>query len=316
MWKLKSMRFWKIESPMRWSSLPLLFILANAILAGRVPAEQGQGERLVCCGSTEVVVLTASNPSERVWSWTASDSPEIPKSFHSKFRSTDDCKPYAGGVILITSSSRGVALIERETKRCLFLAEVANAHSACLLPDNQIAVAASTSGDEVQFFSQDDQAKPAKVRQQISLLGAHGTVWDASRKRLWALGTEELLEIKCSDDTQGTGSWTVVTRHALPSRGGHDLSPAHNGSHLYVTTNTQVLRFNRDDSSFKIAEGFGNQWKIKSVDIHPQTQRIVYQQALPDQWWSQTIRFVDAPAIQVAPQRLYKVRWDVPAPRP
>lgn len=286
-----------------------------------VRADEPSLERLVCCGAAEVFVIDVADPQAKLWSWTASDSASIAEDFWPKFRSTDDCKPYADGLMLITSSSRGVALIQRDTKRCLFLAEVPNAHSACLLPDRQIAVAASTSGDEIQFFNYDDASRPAAVAvgspiQRIPLLGAHGTVWDATRKRLWALGTDELLQLQRGGAGQTADAWSVVARLQLPSSGGHDLSPAHDGSHLFVTTNTQVLRFNMDAHSFEIAEGFGNQRKVKSVDVHPRTKRIVFQQALPTEWWSHTVHFVDASPVTLGDERLYKIRWDVSAPQP
>lgn len=296
-------------------------VLATSCLAERLRADEPNQERLVCCGAAEVFVFDVADPQAKLWSWTASDSPSIPESFHSKFLSTDDCKPYADELMLITSSSRGVALIRRETKRCIFLADVANAHSACLLPDQQLAVAASTSGDEIQFFNYDDANEQdtlaaAVPTQRIELLGAHGTVWDATRKRLWALGTEELLQIQYNRADKTTAAWSVAARYQLPSMGGHDLSPAHDDENLWVTTDTQVLRFNMDDQSFEVAEGFGDQKKVKSVDVHPLTKRIVYQQALPTEWWSHTVRFADAPAITLGKQRLYKVRWDAATPRP
>ncbi len=295
--------------------------VAISCLPGPLTADEPNMERLVCCGAAEVFVIDALDPQTKLWSWTASDSASIPEDFHRKFRSTDDCKPYAGGVMLITSSSRGVALIERDTKRCLFLADVANAHSACLLPERQIAVAASTSGDEIQFFTYEDAGESARVavsipNQRIALLGAHGTVWDAAREQLWALGTTELLQLQRSGTDGTSDAWSVVARHQLPSSGGHDLSPAHNGSHLWVTTETQVLRFNMAEPSFDIAEGFGDQRNVKSVDVHPQTQRLVYQQALKTEWWSHTIRFADASPVTLENERLYKIRWDAPAPRP
>tara|TARA_R110002111_G_scaffold48490_1_gene86089 strand:+ start:389 stop:712 length:324 start_codon:yes stop_codon:yes gene_type:complete len=70
------------------------------------------------------------------------------------------------------------------------------------------------------------------------------------------------------------------------------------------------------NGTFGVAEGFGDQMKIKSVDLHPVTKRIVFYRTLPDQWWSHTIRFDDAPAVLLNEQRLYKIRWDVPTDRP
>ena len=298
------------------SKFILGIIFAGTLIARPTAAEHPMLERLIACGAERVFVIDVANPAQMLWSWEASDSSSIPEGFRSKFRSTDDCKPYEGNLILITSSSRGVALIDRKTKQCLFLAEVPNAHSACLLPGNQIAVAASTSGDSVHFYSQDDDRKPAVAIQQIPLMGAHGTVWDAAGKRLWALGTDELLQIKPTDDSGSSATWIVTQRYALPSSGGHDLSPVHDGAHLFVTTDKQVLRFNTAEGTFEIAEEFTEPQKIKSVDLHPVTKRIVFHQALPSEWWSHTIRFHDAPPITMPDERLYKIRWDVPAKRP
>ncbi|QDT11109.1 DUF6528 family protein [Planctomycetes bacterium K23_9] len=286
-----------------------------ALICHDLYAVSPDAAKIICCGAEKVFVVDPAKPSQDLWSWTASDSPSIPEAFRSRFRSTDDCKPYENDLMLITSSSRGVALIERTTKRCVFLAEVANAHSACLLPDHQIAVAASTSGDAVEFFSQNDSARPAVAVFKIPLRGAHGTVWDAAGTRLWALGTDELLEIK----PQGKAAspvWVVAERHPLPSSGGHDLSPAHDGKNLFVTTNTQVLQFDTTDKTFTVVAGFGSGKKIKSVDVHPISKRIVFHQALADEWWSHSIRFKDAPPITLADERLYKIRWDVPAKKP
>ena len=108
---------------------------------------------LICCGADEVFIIDPAQPHVKKWSWRAADSPAIPESFRNKFRSTDDCKPYAPNQMLITSSSDGVALIDRRTRKCLFLAQSRNAHSACLLPGNQVVVAASNGGDGVVTLS-------------------------------------------------------------------------------------------------------------------------------------------------------------------
>ncbi|QDS94469.1 hypothetical protein FF011L_32480 [Roseimaritima multifibrata] len=283
------------------------------LMIGPVSADEVETERLIFCGAEKVVVIDPDSPTETLWTWEASDSPEIPKEYRSRFQTTDDCKPYEGGWLLITSSSQGVALIERESKRCLFFAQVRNAHSACLLPGKQIAVASSTSGDEVQFFSQEDSEKPASAFHRIPLKGAHGTVWDGVRERLWAMGTDEILEIKSNASSDG---WSVVARHPLPTTGGHDLSPAHDGRQLFVTTNTQVLHFDQNAGTFRVAEGFGDPVKIKSVDVHSGSKRIVFHQASPQEWWSHTIRFIEAPPVTLPEQRIYKVRWDEEAARP
>ena len=56
------------------------------------------GENLILCGQEEVFIIDcASNPSQKIWSWKASECPSLPDSMISKFRSTDECKPVDGG---------------------------------------------------------------------------------------------------------------------------------------------------------------------------------------------------------------------------
>lgn len=266
---------------------------------------------LILCGTTDVTVINRDHPTKSKWTWTATDSPSIPESFRGRFRSTDECKPYAGNLLLITSSSGGVALIDRKTKKCLFLTRSANAHSACLLPDNQIAVAASYGGDQIQFFDLDDKRKPAVAVQTLPCYGAHGAVWDAKRKTLWALGGGELFAMKRKKDR-----WHIEARHSLPTYGGHDLSPAHNGRHLFATSSTQILLFDRDSTQFAVHPLIGGEQKVKSVDLHPDTGLTVYHKGTATTWWSDTIRFVGGETIRLKDRRLYKVHWDIPIPRP
>lgn len=299
-WQQKSVEYARIMSRAKWTLVAAL-------------AEESD---LIACGGAEVFVIEPAKPNLKKWSWRAEQSPRIPKDFHTRFRSTDDCKPYEGGLLLITSSSGGVTLIHRATKKCLFLAESKNAHSACLLPNGQIAVASSFGGDQLQFFDRNDPKRPASVVQEIPLHGAHGTVWDSQRKCLWALGEKELLSVVVNTEESPRERWTVKTRTPLPSVGGHDLSPHHDQSRLLVTTNTQVLIFDRDKFTFTVAEGFGDPKRIKSVDRHATSGRIVFHQATAEHWWSDTIRFTDGEQIRLMNERLYKIRWDTPLQTP
>ena len=277
---------------------------------------QSHATDLILCGAKAITIIDPKKPKQVKWSWTAKDSPSIPPDLRWTFRSTDECKPYEGGLILVTSSSQGVALIERKTKRTQFLALSKNAHSACLLPRNQIAVAASFSGDEVQFFSRNSKAMPAKPKQRIELYGAHGSVWDSARNCLWALGQDEILKLKQDTNPRGNFAWSVEARHQLPKPGGHDLSPLHDGVHLYATASFQVFLFNRDKGQFRVHPKIGAEAKVKSVDRHPKTGLVVYHKGTLKTWWSDMIRFIDAEPIRMEGHRLYKVRWDIPIKQP
>lgn len=287
-------------------------VLLLSLLLGPGP---DAGPALICCGAEEVFVLSLAdnkqNVGDRLWRWKASDSPEIPADARPWFRTTDECKPLADS-ILITSSSGGVALVRRRDKRCLFHTFAKNAHSACVLPGNRIAVASSFGGDELLLYAIGDPARQAEPLARIPLNGAHGAVWDSHRQRLWALGNDKLLLVQVKETDNGV-KLIAERSWKLPTPGGHDLSPMNDRRRLYVTTNTNVYRFDTTEGKFSLDDALGNSKKVKSMSQHPTTGEVVYHQASEKNWWSDTIRFVgERGSVQLAGERLYKVRWDAP----
>jgi hypothetical protein len=271
-------------------------------------------DRLIVCGAEEVFLISAdiavASEADRTWRWTAADSPKIPKSLHPRFRTTDECKAF-GPYILITSSADGVALVRREDKHCVFYTTARNAHSACLLPGERIAVAASTGGDELLVFDQHRSGADVAPLARLTLDGGHGVWWDARSSRLWALGTQELLKVELMDAGLKT-QLRVEARFELPTPGGHDLSATRDGKSLLVSSDTHVYGFDLATSRFTPYEPMGESPGIKSVHEHPTLPAIVYHQATETTWWSDRIRFL-APerTIHLPNQRIYKVRWDI-----
>jgi hypothetical protein len=293
-----------------------LFFLAA--LGGVVWSAGASGEdRVICCGGEEVFVVALAGAdqladADPVWRWTAADSPEIPEDLRSHFRTTDDCKPTAE-TILITSSSGGVALVTRSDKKSVFYTSVRNAHSACRLPKNRIAVASSYGGDALLIYSLAKSGVDLAPLATLKFEGAHGALWDHERQRIWALGDHELLLVEVQDGAEHV-TLQVQERWKLPTAGGHDLMPARDARHLFVTTNEAVYRFDTQNSKFEPFAPLAKAKGIKSIDEHPETGRVVYQQAdaAKDVWWSDKIRLLEPErTITVADERLYKVRWDV-----
>lgn len=290
----------------------MIFTLLLLLAAETTPAETS----LICCGAEEVFVLTSGEDDEgkwrRSWSWRASDSKDLPEESHAWFGGTDECKPF-GDQILITSSSGGVALIRRRDKQCLFYARAKNAHSACLLPENRIAVASSFGGDEVLVLDiPADEVKESKPISRLPLVGAHGVMWDAKRNRLWALGEDDLLLVEFTD-TGGELALKVDSKWKLPSRGGHDLSQPRDANEFLITTNSHVYRFDKTEATFRPHAKLGDEESVKSVSVHPESGETVYHQGKDGNWWSHTIQFVGKrPAIELPEERLYKIRWDTP----
>jgi hypothetical protein len=146
---------------------------------------------------------------------------------------------------------------------------------------------------------------------RLPLDGAHGVWWDAKSSRLWALGTQELLRVELI----GAGLKTqlrIEARFALPTPGGHDLSPTRDGRSLLVSSDTHVYGFDLATDRFSPYEPLRESPGIKSVHEHPTSPAVVYHQATESPWWSDRIRFI-APerTIHLPNQRIYKVRWDI-----
>lgn len=271
-------------------------------------ADAGESPWIVC--GMERVFVFDHEKGEGTWQWTAADSPKIPKEKHGAFATTDDCKPY-GGMILITSSSDGVALVSRSDKRCHFFTTARNAHSACLLPKNQVAVAASFGGDEVRIFDRAKSGADLKPTMTVPLYGAHGVEWDVKRKCLWALGTKELLKISI-----GQSSAKVDKRLPLPESGGHDLS-WWDDDQLVLSVDEHCYLFAIEKGTFAPFEPLKDEVKVKSIDRSRKTGRVVWHRGAKNTWWSDTIRRLSPDDSKVlSGEKIYKVRWDEPRPIP
>jgi hypothetical protein len=283
------------------AAFALLLLAACARAPGR-PA----GEELAVCGGDEVLVLDVTDPSSPrpVWSWRAAGRPEIPEALRPRFGSTDDCKPVDGGAkILITSSGGGVALVERATGRALFWAFVRNAHSAEVLPGNRVVVAGSF-GDDGNRLVLFDLAVPEKPLWWGELHGAHGAVWDAEARLLWALGEKELRAYAVEGDAP-----SLRRRWDLPDPGGHDLRPVPGTRRLVVTTGKRVWLFDRDRPAFEAHPDLGDLADVKGVDVNPRTGQVAYVKA-EESWWARRVLFLDPGGeLPLPDRRVYKARW-------
>lgn len=258
----------------------------------------GDADRIVCCGQEEVFIVDVSRPDapRKVWSWTAAEERR------TLFRSTDECKPVEEGAkILVTASSGGVALVDVATRDAVYFARVQNAHSAELLPGNRLVVAGSY-GEEGNRLVVFDRASPDRPLSVEPLHSAHGAVWDGGR--LWALGETELRAYALE------GNRLVMKKtFALPDRGGHDLRPVPGTDRLLVTTNGDVLWFDRRKEAFSSHPDLGGRAGVKGLDVHPRTGRLLYVQA-EERWWAFGVKFLDpAGEVRLPDERLYKARW-------
>jgi hypothetical protein len=278
-----------------------------ALLACAIPVSAT--DRLLLCGGPEVFVVEP-DATAKVWSWKANNRTELPENLRKAFATTDDCKPVDGGKrILVSSSSGGCALVERETGKPLWWANVRNAHSIEALPGGRIIVASSIGGDRLVLF---DTTQGDRVLWEAPLPSAHGVVWDPSRKRLFALGFKELRSYSLRDWDTPQPALDLNESHPLPDDDGHDLSPVPGSPDLVLTTDRHVWLFDRDQSAIRPHPEFKDRPGVKCVSIHPASGRILLIQSSGTHWWTDTAEFFQPNGkLPLEGETLYKGRWVV-----
>ena len=275
-----------------------------------------QAESLLLCGRKSVHLARVTTATEGqagvdfLWDWTAEKSPEIPESMRAMFATTDECKPVGDGSrILITSSSQGCAVVEYPSGKTLWYAQVANAHSIELLPKDRLVVASSVSpqGNQLILF---DMARSNQPLSSVPLPSGHGVVWDATRERLWALGSDELQCHTLENWDSNKPSLAIQDRYPLPDQDGHDLQPVPDSNDLMITTGKHVFLFDRETHQFRAHPELGPRGRVKSVSMHPETKRVVFVQSGEEQWWSHSMELLSPQQTITLPGHdLYKARW-------
>jgi hypothetical protein len=289
--------------------LLLTFILGIFSCTNPKNTENTSALFLVCGDSKVLMVdLSASSDSipEIVWYWDAHYAEDLPENYRKeRFNGLDECKPVnSGKQILISSSYTGaVAVIDRESKGVLFYADVPNAHSVELLPGNLLAAAASTAvnGNRIIIY---DLNQDGEICYTDSLYSAHGLVWDSKRNSLYALGYDVLREYK----TDGKREFTKVNEWIIPGISGHDLQMAPGNDKLFMTENRGAWLFDLNEHSFHKIENFPDQKSIKSLNQNENGQ-FLYTVAEVS-WWAHHVRLLNPErTLKFPDMKLYKARW-------
>ena len=279
--------------------LPILILL---LFTGAI----AQAAELLFAGGKEVFIVDSEKAEAGdltpLWQWSAETAAEIPEAEKRLFHHLDECKPLDGGTrILICASNGGCALIERATRRVLWRARARNAHSLTLLPGDRIAVASSLGGDHLEVFDRNGGPEPVF---KTPLPSAHGLVWDDERHCLWALGFAELRAYTLEDWDLPQPRLALKATHALPDEDGHDLRPVPGTNRLWVSTHGGVHEFDRETSTFRPHPLLGQEERVKSVDLHAASGRIITSQ------WDATARLLSpVGSITFPTARPYKARW-------
>lgn len=287
----------------------ILIIGMGASCAGM---KKDASNELLVCGDNKVLIIDKNKSDgsdvEVLWRWENTDlKDQIPEKYQNYLRSMDECKFVDKNTkVLLASSSGGVLLLDRETKKCLFYAYAPMAHSVDLLPNNRIAVALSTheAGNSLEIY---DVNKPEVVLFKDSLYSGHGSVWMGNRNRLYALGFDELREYSLVDWSSDSPKLKKERVWKIPADGGHDLSMI-SDNELLVSDHHGVNLFNIDEETFQPFGPLSVSKNIKSVNYNKETEEFVYTIA-EESWWTFNI-YIKNPdkVIHIPDIKLYKVR--------
>jgi hypothetical protein len=216
----------------------------------------------------------------------------------------NECKPavYRGErVFLVSAWPTGCAVIRMSDRKALFVAEAPrNVHSSEVLPDDNLVAVSSGGGDAVRVYS-----TTTRETKDYALPGGHGVVWDAKRRRLWALG-DKVLQRYSYNGQRDHPELTLEAAIDLPQAGGHDLYPRAGRDELLVTTGDTVWVFDPGRQAFsRFAPLTHEKGNVKSVGERSPGGRIAYT------LWDDSVRLLNPEGRLLLPDaRLYKARWN------
>lgn len=280
---------------------------------------------VVACDQKDVrvVIFKAradwNDPASVVWEWRPSESLE--NKYAKWFNNVSECKPALGGTaVLVAASSGGVALVRLSDKKILFLGYAGgNTHSIARFPDGNI-VAASSTGAYLSLFAvapvdeESETVVETPLFKKYEFPGAHGVVWDAKRKILWAHGDSEIAGYEYVGTKEAPDLKKVFSAKLVGTQiYGHDLCSAPGYDALITTGSGKTGGVNVFDPETRTFATASETRSVKSVSVSSRGAVIVQ---IPDEeWWSDSI-YLDGQKKRKIGQcdgaRFYKARWFVP----
>ncbi|MDR6781546.1 hypothetical protein ABIE26_001966 [Pedobacter africanus] len=148
-----------------------------------------------------------------------------------------------------------------------------NPHAAELLPNGNIAIAASTPGWIRVYAS--SQGGSNNTYAQVNLPAAHGVLWDPVNNCLWAIGDNLYAFTVGGTAANPTLTEIVSRRYTVPGTG-HDLSPFYGDTNkLWFSETSGTWSYNKTTKIATQAPGSAFQSSVKAISNQTASGHIV-----------------------------------------
>lgn len=256
-----------------------------------------------------VAIVDVKRNDMIMWSWLLKAS-NIQANDYKWFTHIDEAKPvYNLNYMLITSSSSGgVALIRISDEKVVWYAtDESNAHSAEVLPDGNIVVAAARKPNHLAVYHVDTtETKSTGYTSTVDMPKAHNVVWDKKGKLLWTAARNKLYSFKYNFNCQQPKLIPKDTL-ALPTNHVHDLFPVYGEDALWITdpTGTYVVDLKTMDVSSADTKYKGG----KSITSGPRGWPTIIQVPSKGYDSDQVVDLKGDVIFKHSGWKIYKARW-------
>ncbi|OQP66266.1 hypothetical protein A3860_12235 [Niastella vici] len=261
--------------------------------------------------SVNRVVIADVDTKQVVWEWQPAQA-GVAAGDVKWFVNMSDAKPvYNNRYILANASAGGVALIRIADKKTVFYGYAGNGniHSAEVLPDGNLVIAAST-GSYLMLMKMDTTANPySGYTKKVTVADAHNVVWDKKRQVLWTASGNKLYAFTYNFNCAAP-DLTLTDSLTLPASGSHDLFPLYGKDSLWLSTSSKVWSI---DLTKRTVTGQCALPRVKSVSNGPSDKypAILMQSIDTDQQWynDKVIDLKGNTVFQLNGLKAYKGRW-------
>lgn len=258
---------------------------------------------------------SASNPEAVVWSWRPSESGIDPTGWGLPTEAKLRYNSVWGGQWIAVSDSYGfmavVSYPGKIKKWAVNAGKSPNVHGIEILPNGNVAAAASTGG-WVRVYTA-SQGPSSSDYVQYDLPDAHNVLWDPQRQVLWALGGNKLVQLHVGG-TAANPTLTAVATKILSVNSGHDVEPKYGDpTKLWITAGDSTLIYDKTTDKeilYQRVSGY------KSINNQPTTGQIVetrpHASCKENGWCTDTIEFFSPNDIRIRPGAMvYRARiWN------